>query len=263
MPEALYLQSEIFYTWGDIQTSFAILYELRERDDTPDWIRAEVEIILQDAILMKERAQEQIGADPENPYVYLPLYESYLGTGLYEQANETIQQALRLAGDNSEFAQTAGEVASRNGAWLEAAQLFVHAGQLNPAILTPEFSEKITQALYYGAGEPNAPEVFGKLENYLPEDERGVIRAAYRDALIARYKLHYEDAAEAQALIEEVVNQAPILALPRLVQAEVYLFTDEISQGQAILQDLQGNRTAPPWVREEAQSMLNEIKINP
>lgn len=260
MPEALYLQSEIYYTWGDVQASFAILYELQERDDTPDWIRENVERILQDALLMNERAQEQIDADPDNPYVYLPLYESYLGAGLSEQANETLQHALLLADGNPEFTQSAGEVAARNGAWLEAAQLFAHAGQLNPEIITPAFSEKIIQALYYGAGEQNAPEVFSILENFLPEDERGAIRAAYRDALIARYKLHYEDAAEAQALIEDVVNRAPILALPRLVQADVYLFVDDVPLSQAILLDLQNSRTAPAWVREEAQFMLEEIK---
>jgi serine/threonine protein kinase len=261
MPEALYLQAEIFYDWDDIQASFDILYELQERENTPDWIREEVDMILQDAILMQERAQEQIEADPENPYLYLPLYEAYIGTGLYDQASETLQQALRLAGEDPDFAQAAADVAARYGAWLTVAQLLVHAGQItNPNVLTPELSEKIIQALYYGASEERAADVFGEMEAFLPEDERGILRAAYRDALIARYKLYYEDVAEAQALIEDVVNRVPLLALPRLVQAEVYTFTDDIAQSQEILRELQNSRTAPAWIREEAQYMLEEIK---
>ena len=261
MPEALYLQSEIFYNWGDIETSFDILRALQERDDTPEWIREDIELLLHDSIQMRDQAQAQVDADPENPYVYLPLYEWYLGVGLYQEANDVIQLALEIAGDDPEVAKTAGEIAARYGAWLDAAQLFAYAGQLEPGELPPELAEIILQALYYGAIEEGAPEIFGELEAYLPEGERGILRAAYRDALIARYKLYYEDADEARAIIEDVVGRTPkSLALPRLVQAEVYLFADDIRQGEAILLELQNSRTTPPWVQDEVQFMLESIK---
>lgn len=260
MPEALYLQSEIFYAWGDVQASFNNLFELQERDDTPEWIRDDIELILYDAILMRERAQEQVDADPENPFVYLPLYEAYLGVGLYNEAEDVLQQALSVAGADPIFALTAGEVAARNEAWLDAAQLYVVAGKLKPGTLSPELSEKIVEALYHGALEEGAPEVFGEMEMYLPEDGRGILRNAYRDALIARYKLHYENSDEAKALIEDVVGRTPNLALPRLIQAEIYLFADDIPQSEAILLELQGSRTASPWVLKETQFMLEQIK---
>ena len=261
MPEALYLQSEIFYAWGDVEAYFNILRELQAREDTPDWIREDIELLLHESIQMREQAQAQVDADPENPYVYLPLYEWYLGVGLYQEANDVIQLALKIAGDDPEIAQLAGEIATRYGAWLDAAQLFAYAGQLEPGELPPELAEIILQALYYGAVEEGAPEIFGELETYLPEGERGILRAAYRDALMARYKLYYEDADEAKAIIEDVVGRMPkTLALPRLVQAEVYLFTDDIRQGEAILLELQNSRTAPPWVQDEVQFMLEAIK---
>ena len=263
MPEALYLKSEILYSWGDTQSAFNILYVLQERDDTPDWIREIIDQLLEDAFSMQRHAQEQIDADPENPYVYLPLYEWYLSFGLYDEAADLLQQAIRVAGEDLDFILTASDVAGRTGAWLEAAQLLRYAGQVNPDLINPEFSERILQALYFGAIDPGALEVLGEIETYLPEGERGVIRGAYRDALIARYKLYNEDPGEAQALIEEVVNRAVIMPLPRLVQAETYLFTGEISQGEAILLELQNSRTTPPWVKDEVQFMLDEIKINP
>ncbi|MFN2152930.1 MAG: tetratricopeptide repeat protein, partial [Anaerolineales bacterium] len=259
MPEALYLQSEIYNAWGDIPSAYDILFELDDRDDTPDWIREAVDQTLQGAFLMQSSAQEQIDQDPENPYVYLPLYEWYLSFGFYEQATETIQQALRLAEDSPDFVLEASDVAARNGAWLEKARLLRYAGQLNPDIITPEFSENIVEALYYGSIEPGALEVLGEIEGYFPDGERGAVRDAYRDALIARYKLYYEDFGEAQALIEEVVARNALLPMPRLVQAEVYLFTGDFQQSERILLELQGSRTAPPWVKDEVQFMLEEI----
>jgi len=259
MPEALYLQSEIFYTWGDVASAYDLLFELDERDDTPDWIREAVNQILQDAFSMQSYAQEEIDQDPENPYVYLPLYEWYLSFGLYEQANETIQQALHWAGDNLDFVIEASNVAARNGAWLEKARLLSYAGQLNPDIITPEFSEDILQTLYYGSIEPGALEVLSEFDGFLPEGERGAIRDVYRDALIARYKLYYEDIDEAQALINEVVARNSLLPMPRLVQAEAFLFTGDFQQSERILLELQNSRAAPPWVKDEVQFMLEEI----
>jgi len=259
MPEALYLQSEILNAWGDVASAYNLLFELDERDDTPDWIREVVNQTLQDAFSMQSYAQEEIDQDPENPYVYLPLYEWYLGFGLYEQANETIQQALHWAGDNLDFVIEASSVAARNGAWLEKARLLSYAGQLNPDIITPEFSEDILQTLYYGSIEPGALEVLSEFDGFLPEGERGAIRDAYRDALIARYKLYYEDIGEAQALINEVVARNSLLPMPRLVQAEAFLFTGDFQQSERILLELQNSRAAPPWVKDEVQFMLEEI----
>jgi serine/threonine protein kinase/uncharacterized protein HemY len=260
MPEAMYLQAEIYYNREDYPAAYGLFFELQAREDTPDWIRAEIEPLLEEAMLMSERAQAQIDADPENPYRYLPLYEIYLGQGQIEKANAVLQQALGLAENDLEFIQAVAEMAARNGAWLDAARLFARLAQISPDELTPELSEKIIQALYYGASEAGAPVVFGEMEAYLPEGERGVLRGIYHDALLARYKLYFEDIGEAQALIDDVVRRAPNLALPQLVQAEVYLFNGNIPGSEALLQDLQGNRTAPPWIHEEAQKMLAEIK---
>jgi len=260
MSEAMYLQAEIFYDREDYPAAYPLFFELQAREDTPDWIRAEIEPLLEEAMLMSERAQAQIDADPENPYLYLPLYEIYLGQGQSEKANAVLQQALSLAKNDLGFVQAIAEMAARNGAWLDAARLFARQAQISPDELTPELSEKIIQALYYGASEAGAPVVFGEMEAYLPEGERGVLRGIYRDALLARYKLYFEDVGEAQALIEDVVRRAPNLALPQLVQAEVYLFNGNIPGSEALLQDLQENRSAPPWIRDEAQKMLEEIK---
>ncbi len=205
-------------------------------------------------------AQSWVDENPDDPYVYLYLFDASLAMGLFERADEALQQALRLARENPDVALTAADMAAKREAWLYSAHLLRHAVQLNPDLLTPEFSNRILQALYYGAAESGALEIFGEIDTFLAEGERGTVRAAYRDALIARHKLYFGDAGEAQVFIEEVVNRVPVLALPRLVQAEIYLFTGDIPDGEAILVELQNSRAAPPWIRNEAQLMLDEIK---
>jgi uncharacterized protein HemY len=216
-------------------------------------------MLLEGANDLIENAQAQIDADPDDPFLYLPLYEAYLWQGQYDQAREAIQEALRVAGNNSEFAQVAGDVAARNGAWLDAARFYARSAQMTPDEPRPELAEKLIQALYYGAMEEGAPDVFGELEASLPDDDRGVLRGVYRDALIARYKLFYDDTFEAQELIESAVERAPNLPLPRMIQAEIYQWNGDFEASEAILLDLQDARLLSPWMQEEVHFLLEDF----
>lgn len=260
MPEATLLLAEVFYRLDQVDLAMQTLDDLQARDDVPDWMQAYIEYLRENTLAYYQTALEQVEANPDDPYVHLYLFDVSLAMGLFERADEALQQALSLAPENPDVALTAADMAAKREAWLYSAYLLRHAVQLNPDLLTPEFSNRILQALYYGATEAGALEIFGEIDTFLAEGERGTVRAAYRDALIARHKLYFEDATEAQVLIEEVVSRAPVLGLPRLVQAEVYLFTGDIPQSEAILVDLKNSRVAPPWVRNEAQFMLDEIK---
>ena len=116
------------------------------------------------------------------------------------------------------------------------------------------------QALYYGAAQEGAPDVFAALEPSLPDDGQGALRPIFRDTLIARYKLHYEDAGEAETIINDVLRRAPNFPLARLVQAEVFLIFDDLDQSRKILLELEKDHDLPLWMKEETGWMLDYIK---
>ena len=87
------------------------------------------------------------------------------------------------------------------------------------------------QALYYGAAEKCAPNVFAELESSLPDSDQRALRPILRDTLIARYIfLYYENTGEAEGIVNEVLRRAPNFLLARLVQAEVYLVLGDLDQ---------------------------------
>lgn len=256
MPEAMLLQAEIFYGWADQEAALNIIFELLGRDDIPDWIRNYLELLLEDAANQLDAAQAKLEENPDDPWVYLELYNAFLAIGLIDEANDAVQTALRLADDNPEIYNTAGDIAAAHGNWLQAAQLFAQSTGLSRDDVSPEITDKLLQALYYGAAEEGALEIFNDLEFSLLGDRQRINRLFFRDTLIARYKLHYEDIEEAEKIINEVVSITPNFTLARLVEAEVNLLKGDLNASQMILLELEGKPNVTPWMNEEIQSML-------
>jgi tetratricopeptide (TPR) repeat protein len=256
MPEAMLLQAEMFYDWGEVDFAFSILYELLERDDVPNWIKHSIELQLEDAQNQAEEAQRQIEENPDDPWGYLALYDAYLMLGLYDEAEAAAQQALELANEDHEVLEAVGDIAAAHGSWLQAARFYAQSVRVAPRLAGPELNDKLLSALYYGSTEEGALNFLSEIEIDLPGREDGVNRLFFRDTLIARYKLYYEDIEEAEKIITEIVETAPNFDLARLVEAEVHLFKGDIDQSRLILQELERKPNISPWMQDEVQFML-------
>jgi tetratricopeptide (TPR) repeat protein len=259
MPEAMLLQAEILYGWGDFSTAFNILQELLNRTDTPDWMRFYIEILVDDARSMQDEAQVLVEQNPDDPQAYLVLYETNLALGMYDEAEKAVQQALNLAGDDPAISNEAGNIAVAYGLWLQAAYLYSYAAKISPDGISAETGDRIIEALYYGSAEEGAIEILSEIEISLPGREDGITRRLLRDTLIARYKLYYEDFEEAEIIVEDIINQAPNFSLARLVQAEVHLFKGDHDESRRILQELEGKNNISPWMQFEIESMLQYL----
>ena len=260
MPESALLMAEILYGWGDVPAAQALLDGLLALDETPVWIRDYIETLVGAAQQSLAEAQAAVDAAPDDPWAHLDLFEVYLALGQYAQAEETLQRALELSGDDPAVVERAGDILGAYGAWAEAAGLYAYAARLIPeSERAPELLNKIMQALYYSAADENAPDVFSKIQDYLPGDGAGTDdpRPAIQDALRARYTLHYGDSDEARTMIDGVVPRAPKMLLPRLIQGEIYLQIGETETGREILQALIDNPAAPVWMKDEAQGLLD------
>ncbi len=256
MPEAMLLQAEMFYDWGDPDAALDMIFELLGRDDIPDWIRFYLEFLLEDANNQLGEAQARVEENPDDPWAHLELYDAYLILGMHDKANNAIQRALNLAGENHDIYNAAGDIAAMHGSWLQAAQLFSQSLKLSPEGGALEIADKLLQALYYGAAEEGAPEILDQMEFSALGDRQRINRLFFKDTLIARYKLHYEDMEEAEKMIEEIVSVAPNFTLARLVEAEVKLLKGDLDTSRMILLELDGKPGVTPWMQDEIQQIL-------
>ncbi len=259
MPEAILLQAEMFSTWGDPGTAMDILFEMTGRDDIPDWIQEYIEFLAEDSLIQLDEAQRLVEENPNDPWLQLDLYAAYLALGMRDEAQGALEHALQLGDGDPEVLIFAGDISAAYGNWLQAAQLYSHSVRKTQSGAPTEVTEKFMQALFYGATEEGAPEVIASLESPLPENDQGALPPIIRDTLIARYKLYFEGAGEAEIIINDVLRRSPNLPMARMVQAEVYLILGDLDQSQEILLDLETQQGLFPWMHEEIGFMLSYI----
>lgn len=252
LPEAYVLLTEIYISQNDLMAAYKNFELLKEFPDKPDWI----------ADFEKEIANtftgDFIGAynnllrNPEDPYAYLRMFDVALGLNAEKNANDMLDQAANLAGQDPYFYFDLAEILEKYNVWTFAAQMYLiseaYGGIDNPPLL----KDRIDHALYNAASEDDALIVLDKSKETIDPLMWEIIET--RHILIAKqdYKLAGENI---DSLLEKDGSQ-PIV---KLLAGEYYLITEEFDKGKSYLEELQQVDDVPPWIKDQANVLMERF----
>jgi hypothetical protein len=127
--------------------------------------------------------------------------------------------------------------------WLLALEQYLNA--YNFGITDPEIIDKIGQAAYYAASDPDS-------EGILFEDH-GEQPGEIERAVQARYLAWHRDHQAGLEMIGAVLGDYPDSYIGRLVLAETLGQVDRVDEAMAVLDDLLGEDGTPAWIKVEAR----------
>jgi len=157
-----------------------------------------------------------------------------------------------MAGDRAEFYRQAGDQMADQESYLPATVFYLQVFRYDPAILKPEQAIHMRQIIFQEAKNKN----IGNLFQGTRDDPLYLI-------VLSRYEVFNKpDLGEAKRRMGELLNDPKVvLDYPeaKLVMVEIYLKLNDPANARRILNAMVDNAGLPPWVREEARSLLNGI----
>lgn len=197
-----------------------------------------------------EEARERVAASPNDPEAHLNLSLAYWDAGYPRLAFESLKTAADLAGQDGRFFVNAAEQMKERGAWIGAAAMYLRAinargGMANASELLTPFHE----AVYKAAIEPEMPA-------YLPFD--AIARVDEPISLIARarHSLYNGGPEDGRIFLNQVNTLKPGMFESALLETEFLIKNGKTQEAKVALSDLDGNLSAPEWIRAEAHDLL-------
>ncbi len=157
-----------------------------------------------------------------------------------------------MAGDRAEFFRQAGDQMADQQAYLPAAVFYLQVFRIDPSILTPEQAISMRRIIYQEAKNKDIGRLFADNRDY----------PVYLIAL-SRYEVYYKtDLGPAKKRMGTLVADSKIIkAYPEanLVLAEIYIKINDPANARRILAGMVDNADLPPWVKDEARTLLNSL----
>ena len=235
MPEALLLQVEISIAVKDFARADQVTRDIESRDDVADWVFDYLYSLW----------------ESDDPWMHIGMLDADMKAGDYGAAEDEVTKIMKMAGTEADVYFAAANTLAEYGAWVFAAPIYIYSAKYsNPP--SQELLERVQMAVYYGASTPEALDVLLDPELGLSEVDRQIVEA--------RYTLYNGDPADAERMINKMINESPDRVEKGLVFAEMYIKFDQWDQAREILVFIQENEENPSWSRDEAQKLLEEIK---
>jgi thioredoxin-like negative regulator of GroEL len=251
-PEAELLQAEIDFKGGDVRAARQAVDGLLSQPGTPLWIKEYIKRINNPAdgnsAEKIDDLQSALEDNPVDPWLRLELVDALLAAGRYAEVEEELRQALESGGEDPEVYDRAGDILAAHNLWAYAAAAYVNSALLRGDPMVGKTDEKIAQAVFLGATNPNAPDIYVDIESHL-------------DAVIAevgriRHTLHSDDVALAQRKLTPLKEAHPDSTEVALLEAEILYLAGQqdtaLEQWNVLVED----ESAPRWVRDQAKIFI-------
>ncbi|MBN1148087.1 MAG: protein kinase [Anaerolineales bacterium] len=199
-----------------------------------------------------EEAQQMVASEPDNPIAHLGLAVAYWDQNMPDEAEAAYRAALERAGDNPEFYLRAGDIMLSRQVWPEAARMYLEAARLVKEPLPKELQERLRQALYLAAGDPESEDLLAKLPGSRISPDFIIIlqaRQVLKKGQIARAKVMAQRLAERPTDLQEI----------QLLEAEILITEGQDELARDKLNGLVNDPEVPQWIREVADYILREI----
>ncbi len=200
-----------------------------------------------------DAALQNVRAHPDDPFAHLELAGAQYDAGHVRGAQQSISEALSLAGEgNVDFYNAAGDLFVERELWLLAAAMYLETVSALPGRPPAPLRDKLSMSIYLAAQDEEAQGVFGQ-RDAAPNVELNLI-----DTARARYQLYRGEPELAQEILDQVLARAANYPPAQLLQAEIFLAGGEIETAAEILHALHEQESAPEWVRALAGVVLDE-----
>jgi serine/threonine protein kinase len=215
-------------------------------EENPDQVPPEV-----------QAARQFVNENPNDPQAHLELAFAYWQADMPFMAYESIGRAADLAEGNRdpEFLINAGRQLSDRQMWLGAAAMDLRAIkrlQASGQDVPPELFEGFQEAVYRAAEMPDMARV-------LPFDAIGRVDEPIMLVAQSRNAFYTGDPDAAHGFLNDVQSLKPNFYPAMLWDGELAARENRLEDAQTLLSQLSRDLNAPPWVRDEANSILRTI----
>lgn len=202
-----------------------------------------------------DQAIQRVEDNPESPFAYLDLAAAYWEVGRYDDAGAIFEKAMDLGGEDVGFLTAAGDFMFERELWLEAAEVYVFASQLNGNQVPLEIKPRLERAIYNAAGDPK----ISKSDVFTQDLKlRGIDPLLIR-IVWARRALSIGDLAETQTAVDQVLQKNPDFPPAMLLQAEIHITAGDKEAAQETLEELVAMGGRGGWVTLQARTFLFEL----
>jgi len=199
-----------------------------------------------------DRAKEQVDQHPRDARARFIYAFALIEDGQDLAGYEEIKRGTNLASKNQLLLVSAARSYEKQEIWLGAALIYTHlAGSLRA--MPVGLHDDMNRAIYYGFEEPDAPQVLS-YDTLNQIDHSLVLLAQARHILI-----NGNDDQTVLDLLDQLDAEKPDLKETQLMRAELDIGAND-SEAKHILQGLIDAPETPDWIKEEANSLLSEIK---
>ncbi len=197
----------------------------------------------------------RVEQNPDDPYAHLQLATVYLEAGKPERAEETLNQALEVGGQNEPFLWDACREMEIRQTWLLAARACVQGAEVHREVsidLSPDLKTLLFSTLYRAAPDP-------ALEEFLPIGRLLLLDEMIAHVVKARHQLYAGDPNGALQTLESALQRWPDRPEVQLVEAEFLVRTDNAGQAFQVLDELQNRPDVPEWILQEVRHIRETI----
>lgn len=196
---------------------------------------------------------EEAEKKPDDPYTHLDLAIAFWDRGQYTEAIAAIEKAIELADGDAEVFWQVTDITSKREMWLPTAVIYLELARAYPDELPEYFVDYFYQAVFMAAEDPEA-------EKGIPIPAIAEVDEIIEKVVKARFQLYSGNPDEAQATIDEVLNEIkPGMPEAILVQAEINFWQGDIQRAREILSELEERDHLPDWIWEYIKFLIDEI----
>jgi tetratricopeptide (TPR) repeat protein len=172
-------------------------------------------------------------------------------------AHRRLAEALMASGRTGEAVkelERAAELYMERGEHLKAATVLMQAMRFvgGPANAEPELVERLSRALFLGAADPGAADLFGAAQEFFPR----------RDMLTvceARAYVLGGEAERADKTLQPVLTSNPENAMAQAVMVEILLARGRNDEARELVEGLLARPDLPKWLAEHLSHLRETI----
>ena len=199
-----------------------------------------------------EQAKQQVDQHPRDARARFIYAFALIDDGQEQAGYEEIKRGINLAGKSQLLLVSAARSYEKQEIWLGAALIYTHLAD-SLRVMPIGLREDMNRAIYYGFEEPDAPQVL-TYETLNQIDHSLSLLAQARYTLI-----NADDDETVRRLLDELNAEKPDLKETQLMLAELNIGAND-TEARHILQGLIDSPETSDWIKEEANSLLSEIK---
>ena len=199
-----------------------------------------------------EQAKALVDQRPRDPKAHFRYGYALIEADQENAGYEEVKRGANLAGRNQLLLVGAAKAYESQETWLAAVIVYVQMSE-NLRVMPAALLEDMDRAVYYAFEEEHAYEI-------VPYEKLDQVDHALSLIAEARYNLtNLDDYDAVRRLIGELDVEKPGLEETKLLQAELAMEEENMTEAKTLLQELIDSPDTPVWIKEEAEDLLSEI----